>query len=185
MLYEYKLHSFSSFNWDRHSWQCPVISRHVGLSHGNIKINHPLSDLMPLSNKGPGEWYKCHQILKPDYSQNFHKQVLWKLQSLPKSFAISQGEMRQMSRWEVRKNELTHRMLRVLIRNISNQCTSQCLRQEISLPDILAKAACTCFLSMHRRQVSVMVRRAAREMCPEDEAERIFLNMLPKSNYHS
>lgn len=92
--------------------------------------------------------------------------------------------MRQTSRWEVRKNELTHRMLRVLIRNISNQHKSQCFMQEILLPDILAKGAYTYSLPMHCRQVLGMVRRAANSVCPDDQVGRISLTILLKFNHH-
>lgn len=58
---------------------------------------------------------------------------------------------------EVRKNELTHRKLRVLIRNISNQLIGQYFLQELSLPDILAKAAYTYSFLINFRAVSIML----------------------------
>lgn len=58
---------------------------------------------------------------------------------------------------EVRKNELTHRKLRVLIRNISSQCMAQYFIQETSLPDILAKATYTYSFLTNFRAVSIRV----------------------------
>lgn len=58
---------------------------------------------------------------------------------------------------EVRKNELTHRKLRVLIRNISNQRTGQYFIQELSLPDILAKATYTYSFLIKFRAFSITV----------------------------
>lgn len=75
-------------------------------------------------------------------------------------------------------------MLRVLIRNISNQYKSQRFIQEISLPDILAKEAYTYSLPMQCRQVPVLVRRTANDVYPDDQMGKIFLNMLLKWNHN-
>lgn len=70
-----------------------------------------------------------------------------------------------MNCYEVRKSELTHRMLRVLIRNISNQRLGQYFIQEISLPDILAKATYTYSLPINFRDISVMMGSTVNETC--------------------
>lgn len=100
------------------------------------------------------------------------------------SLPFSQGEVRQMNRCEVRNNELTHRKLRVLIRNISNQRIGQYFIQEISLPDILAKATYAYSFLINFTSVSVMAESTANETCSTKQTDRIFCDMLLKPTHH-
>lgn len=112
---------------------------------------------LPLGSKELAEWWGA---LNPDACNHriFQKQVLLNFLFPILCLCLSHKvEGRQMNCCEVRKNELTHRKPRVLIRNISSQCMAQYCIQESSLPDILAKAAYTYSCLTNFRAVSITV----------------------------
>ena len=86
--------------------------------------------------------------------------------------------MRQINCCKVRKNELIHRMLRVLIRNISNQHMGQYFIQEISLPDILAKATYTYSLPINFREVQSWWEGQPMKLAPLITLVESFCNVL-------